>query len=93
MTCFDLEDFRGEGGGRLKSAGDYENKKSLGTFFKHNVPLTRKSGRFGKMGMNFLGTLCKAVGHTKKICLKSPYFSPTDYFSYIVFGILKVLAE
>jgi len=36
-------------------------------------------------GHAFLGTLCKATGHIKKISLKSPYFSPTDYFGHIVF--------
>jgi hypothetical protein len=61
MTSFGLEDFSGM---ETENAGDYENKKSLGTFFEtYNVPLRE----IWKMGMHFLGTLCKAVGHTKNL--------------------------
>ncbi len=31
-----------------ESAGLYVILESLGTFYKHNIPLTRKYGRFGK---------------------------------------------
>jgi hypothetical protein len=47
ITCFDLTDFSGTRGYRI--AGEYVNKKFLGTFSKHNFQLTRKKfKRFGK---------------------------------------------
>jgi hypothetical protein len=36
-----------------ESAGHNVIQKSLGTFLKHNIPLMRKSGRFGKWALIF----------------------------------------